>query len=161
MKYPEIDESKRAEVMKIIDAAASLMAEKDCETDISAKKELETLQKQLTETTGNKNVRVDDYQRYWSYTSLETVARNALHQPPQKSGMTDEQLSELIRRICELDFDVPENALEATNDYFLEVLKVETGLNNITDYIYWPEEAGLAPDASFDEITAKILADKK
>lgn len=82
-----------------------------------------------------------------------------MHQPPKKCGMTDEQLTELIRRICELDFDVPQNALEATNDYFLEVLEIETGLSDITDYIYYPEEVGLKPDAGLDEITAKILAD--
>jgi len=161
MKYPPIDESKLQEVMKIIDAAASLMAEKDCEEEEAARNELETLQKQLIEVTKNKKINIRDYQRYWSATSLETVGRSALYPSPQKNGMTDEQLTELIRRICELDFDVPENALEATNDYFLEVLEVETGLDNISDYIYWPEEVGLNPDAELDEIIAKILADRK
>lgn len=161
MKYPEIDESKLPEVMKIIDTAANLMAEKDCETDMVAKQELNTLQKQLIEVTGNPQINIRDYRRYWAATNLETVGRSALYLPPKKTGLTDAQLTELIRRISELDFDVPKNALEATNDYFLEVLEVETGLDNITDYIYWPEEAGLAPDASLDEITAKILTDKK
>lgn len=159
MKYPEIDEAKLQEAMKIIDTAASLMEEKDCETDAAAGKELDALQEQLREITGNKKLQIMEYNAYWSYTSLETVARNAMHQPPKKCGMTDGQLTELIRRICELDFDVPQNALEATNDYFLEVLEIETGLSDITDYIYYPEEVGLKPDAGLDEITAKILAD--
>lgn len=82
-----------------------------------------------------------------------------MHQPPKKCGMTDGQLTELIRRISELDFDVPQNALEATNDYFLEVLEIETGLDNVSDYIYWPDVVGLDLHAGLDEITAKILAD--
>lgn len=161
MKYPEIDESKLPEVMKIINDAANLMAEKDCREDEEAKKELETLQKQLIEATGKPQINIRDYQRYWASTNLETVGRSALYPPPQKSNMTDEQLTELIRRISELDFDVPENALEAINDYFLEVLEVETGLDNITDYIYWPNLVGLDLHAELDEIITKILADKK
>ncbi|MDE7201158.1 MAG: hypothetical protein K2O91_04445 [Lachnospiraceae bacterium] len=161
MKYPEIDESKLPEVMEIIDAAASLMEEKDCDQDAAAKKELDALQKRLREITGKKNLLITEYNAYWSYTSLETVARNAMHLPPQKSGMTDEQLTELIRRISELDFDVPKNALEATNDYFLQVLEVETGLDDVSDYIYWPDQIGLDLHASLNEITAKILADRK
>lgn len=161
MKYPEIDESKLQEAMNIIDKAAQLMEEKDCEGDTDAKKDLDALEKQLREITGKKKLCITEYNAYWSYTSLETVARDALHQPPVKTGMTDEQLTELIRRICELDFDVPQNALEATNDYFLEVLEIETGLDNVSDYIYWPDAVGLDMDAGLDEITAKILADKK
>lgn len=161
MKYPEIDESKLQEVMNIIDKAAQLMEEKDYEGDADAKKELDAFEKQLCEITGKKKLCITEYNAYWSYTSLETVARHALHQPPVKTGMTDEQLTELIRRICELDFDVPQNALEATNDYFLEVLEIETGLDNVSDYIYWPDAVGLDMDAGLDEITAKILADKK
>lgn len=46
-------------------------------------------------------------------------------------------------------------------DYMLKVLEVETGLDNITDYVYYPEEVGLDPDASFEEIVEKILLDRK
>lgn len=159
MKYPEIDESKLQEVMRIIETAASLMEEKDWEGDTEAGSELAALQKQLREITGNEKLQITDYNAYWSYTSLETVARNALHQPPVKTGMTDEQLTELIRRISELDFDVPENALEATTDYFIQVLEIETGLDDVSDYIYWPDVVGLDLHAGLDEITAKILAD--
>lgn len=165
MKYPEIDESKLQEVMRIIETAASLMEEngfmeeEDWEGDTEAGSELTALQKQLREITGDEKLQITDYYAYWSYTSLETVARNVLHQPPVKTGMTDEQLTELIRRISELDFDVPENALEATTDYFIQVLEIETGLDDVSDYIYCPEEVGLDLQAGLDEITAKILAD--
>lgn len=80
---------------------------------------------------------------------------------PQKSGMTDGQLAELVSRIFNLDFGADENETEALNDYFLEVLKVETGLPDISNYIYYPDAVGLDPDAGPEEIAAKILADRK
>ncbi len=161
MNYPEIDSSKLSEVMKIIEAAASLMEEKDCDSDAEAAKELDTLQKQLCEITGNENLCIRDYNAYWSYTSLETVAYSALFQPPAKTGMTDAQITELIQRIYKLDFDVPGKELEAVSEYFLEVLAVETGLHNVSDYIYCPNEIGLDLHADLEEITARILADSK
>ncbi|MDE5782565.1 MAG: hypothetical protein K2I03_14005, partial [Lachnospiraceae bacterium] len=50
---------------------------------------------------------------------------------------------------------------EAELDYWMNVLEIETGLNNITDYIFYPDLVGLELDASLDEIIAKILIDKK
>ena len=167
MKYPEIDESKLQEVMRIIETAASLMEEtglmeeKDWEGDTEAGSELAALQKQLREITGNENLCIKDYNAYWSYTSLETVAYSALFQPPAKTGMTDAQITELIQRIYKLDFDVPEKELEAVSEYFLDVLAVETGLHNVSDYIYCPNEIGLDLHADLEEITARILADSK
>ena len=38
---------------------------------------------------------------------------------------------------------------------------METGLNNITDYIFNSDEIGFALDASPEEIITKILSDKK
>lgn len=46
-------------------------------------------------------------------------------------------------------------------NYFVEILEVETGLDNVTDYIYYPQLAGLEPDASEEDIIKKIIADKK
>ena len=161
MTYPKIDESKLPEVMKIIDTAANLMEEKDCTDDKEAQKELDALQKELRELTSNKNIEISAYQEYWAYTSLESIARSALLGSPEKHNLTDEELTELIRKVYTLDFDAPEDETEALNDYFLEVLEVETGLDNFTDYIYEPSEVGLAEDAELDEVIAKILADRK
>lgn len=161
MKNPKIDESKLPEVMRIIDKAANLMEEKDCDDDEEARKELAALQEELQELTGNKKIEISACQEYWAYTSLESIARSALLGSPEKQNLTDEELTELIRKVYNLDFDAPEDEVEALNDYFLEVLEVETGLDNLTDYIYEPSEVGLAEDAGLDEVIAKVLADRK
>lgn len=130
------------------------MAEKDCE-DKEVKQELLSLQTKLREITGNKKLQIQDYKRYWSYTDLETIAKTIMFLPPQKSNLTEEAIKEIIFNICKVKYD------EATMDYMLKVLEVETGLDNITDYVYYPEEVGLDPDASFEEIVEKILLDRK
>lgn len=56
MKKISIDETKLPAVMEIIDKSAVLMEEKDCDSDEEAKKELEQLQKNLREITGNKKI---------------------------------------------------------------------------------------------------------
>lgn len=158
MNLPEIDETKLPEVMELIDKAANLIEQKDCKADKSAKHELEDLQKRLRDITGNKKTKISNYQAYWAYTDLETAARTALLHKPQKSNLTDEKLETMIRTIMKVDF---KQDIEATINYFFEVLKVETGLDNITDYIYYPQFVGLEAEASEEEIIKKIIADKK
>lgn len=154
MKAPQIDETKLAEVMELIESAAGLMEEKDCEADREAKKELRDLQSRLEEITGNKKIKISSYCAYWSYASLETVARQALLLPPRKSNLTDAQLAEIIRSIYTVKFR------EAEMDYFLEVLRVETGLDDVSDYIFEPTLKGLDMQASADEIIEKIMAER-
>lgn len=102
----------------------------DCENDPAAKKELAGLQKKLREVTGKKRIAIKQFMAYRSYTSLETAARMALLPKPVKTGLTDEQISEIAYKVCRVEYD------EAALDFFIKVLKVETGLNNITDYIF-------------------------
>lgn len=83
MKLPEIDETKLPEVMELIDKAAQFIEEKDCKKDKEAKSELKDLQNRLCDVTGNKKIEISNYQAYWSYTTLETVARMALCGKPQ------------------------------------------------------------------------------
>lgn len=73
---------------------------------------------------------------------------------PVKEDLSDEEIRELIQKIAEAEFD------EEVNDYFLNVLRVETGLHNITDYIYNPDELGMDLDASMEEVIERILADR-
>lgn len=155
MRSPEIDESKLPEIMEIIKTSASLIETKDCENDTAAKKELAGLQKKLREVTGKKRIAIKQFMAYWSYTSLENAARMALLPKPVKTGLTDEQISEIAYKVCRVEYD------EAALDFFIKVLKVETGLNNITDYIFNSDEIGFALDASPEEIITKILSDKK
>lgn len=153
MKTPVIDEAKLPEVMKIIAEANSLMTEKDCEDDKTAKAELENLQKQLREVTGNNQIVIKDFWMYDAATDLETVARGALMSPPEKEDVTEEQIREIVVSI--LDHGGAEMA------HWLHFLTVNTGLENLTDYIFYPDFFGLDGDASLEEIADKIIEDMK
>lgn len=153
MKKITIDETKLPEVMEIIEKAAALMEEKNCEDDKEAKKDLAKYQKDLREISGNKKIQIKDFQRYWSYTDLETMARKALMSPPCKSNVSDAQIREIVLNILEHG--------EAEMDWWLKYLEVNTGLDNLTDYIFYPDLVGLDSQATLEEIADKIIADKK
>ncbi|MBQ7775321.1 MAG: hypothetical protein IJ379_05315 [Lachnospiraceae bacterium] len=70
--------------------------------------------------------------------------------------MSDEQLIELIRRICEVDV-----SSEREHVHLLNLLKAETGIVAVSDYIYYPELVGLPNDISFEDLCKKILEDRK
>lgn len=153
MKKISIDETKLPAVMEIIDKAAVLMEEKDCDSDEEAKKELEQLQKNLREITGNKKIEMNNFQAYWSYTDLETVAYKALMPSPLKTDLTNEQLKEIVLHI--MDFG------EAEMEWWVEYLEINTGLDNLTDYIFAPDLIGLDLHATLEQIADKIITDRK
>lgn len=152
MKAPEIDESKLPKVMELIEKAASIMEENMGSDDATVKQELDDLQKKLRDITGNKKLNVNEFQRYWSYTSLETMAKKALRLPPEKCDVTDDQIWEIVVNILNHD--------EADMDYWLKFLKVNTGLTDLTDYIFYPNFKGMDGDATLEQIADKIIADK-
>ncbi len=45
-------------------------------------------------------------------------------------------------------------------DWWLEYLKVNTGLVNLTDYILYPNLVGLDMQAALEQIADKIIADR-
>lgn len=153
MKKTIIDETKLPEVKKIISDADSLMTEKDCENDAIYKKELEALQDRLREITGNAQIKIRDYWRYDEAVSLETVARGALMSPPEKEELTDKQIKEIVVKILEHE--------EAEMDWWLNYLRVNTGLDNLTDYIFYPDLVGIDREASLEQIADKIIEDRK
>lgn len=153
MKEISIDKTKIPEAMKMIEKAASLMAEKDCDSDIEAKKVLAGLETDLRELSGNKSLQIKDFQRYWSYTDLETAAKKALMAPPSKENLTDAQLKEMVLNILKHG--------EAEMDWQLMYLKLNTGLDNLTDYIFYPDLVGLGPQATLEQIADKIISDRK
>lgn len=57
--------------------------------------------------------------------------------------------------ICECNYS------ESENDYYIKLLKMETGLTDLTDYIYYPNKIGLKLDAEPNDIADKILLDRK
>lgn len=153
MKKPMIDETKLPEVKKIISDANSLMTEKDCENDDVYKKELEVLQDRLRELTGNAQIKIRDFWRYDEAVSDETAARGALMSPPEKEDLTNEQIKEIVVHILEHE--------EAEMDWWLDCLRVNTGLDNLTDYIFYPDLVGLDREASLEQIADKIIEDRK
>lgn len=153
MKNIDIDETKIPAVKEIIEKAAELMEEKDCDSDKDAKKELAELQRELREAAGNKKLQIKEYQRYWSYTDLETMARKALMAPPLKSDLTNAQIREIVLNIL--------NHNEAEMDWWLMYLEINTGLDNLTDYIFYPDLVGLSPEAELEQIAEKIIEDRK
>lgn len=159
MKKMDIDETKIPSVMEMIKKAAELMEEKDCEGDGYAKRNLAELQRKLREAAGNKKLQIMSFQKYWSYTDLETMARKALMAPPLKGELSDAHLKEIVLNIM--------NHNEAEMDWWLEYLEINTGLDNLTDYIFYPDLVGLSLaddlslEAELDQIADKIISDRK
>ena len=153
MKNVNIDEMKLPAVMEIIEKAASLMEEKNCNNDKNVKKELNQLQKELREITGNKKIKISTFQKYWSYADLEVMARKALMSPPLKSDIANEQIKEIVLNILGYG--------EAEMDWWLKYLEINTGLDNLTDYIFYPDLIGLDSQSTLEQIADKIIADRK
>ena len=152
MKKVPIDEVKIPMAMEIIEKVASLMAERDCVQDQKAREELAELQDRLRELARNQRLQIIDFQRYWSYTSLETMVRKALMAPPSKDNVSNEQIKEIVLGILKHN--------EAEMDWWLEYLKVNTGLVNLTDYIFYPNLVGLDMQATLEQIADKIITDR-
>ena len=155
MQKPILDETKLPAVMEIIDRLAVIFDEEDFENDEVIKKEISELESKLIELTGKNIEQCQPFQNYWAYTDLETVAKRILSAKPQKEKLSEEQLHEIYENIINVCQG------EAETDYLLEVLKVETGIEDIEDYIYWPDVVGLDMNASEEEIFQRILADRK
>lgn len=153
MKKIVINEAKLPEVMDIIEAAAELMDKRDYDSDADSKSRLEEYQKRLIAITGNNKLEIEAFREYWGWTSLETVARKALMPPPEKTELTDEQIKEIVTNIMSLE--------EEEMDWYLEYLEINTGLDNLTDYIFYPDLVGLDRNADLNQIADKIITDRK
>lgn len=153
MKKIVIEESKLPEVMDIIEDAAELMDKRDYNSDAAVRSKLEEYQKRLIAVTGNDKLEIEAFREYWGWTSLETVARKALMPPPDKTEVTDEQIKEIVTNITSLE--------EEETDWYLEFLKINTGLDNLSDYIFYPDLVGLDRNADLNQIADKIIADRK
>ena len=153
IKKIEIDETKLPEVMRMIDAAAVLMAEKDCDSDEGAKQELIKLEQDLRDITGNHDLKISDFRRYWSAVDLKTVARGALMQMPPKENLTDAEIKEIAVNIL--------NRQQAEMDWWLNYLRVNTGLDNLTDYIFFPIRLGLRRTQRWSKLRIKLSRTEK
>lgn len=156
MELPKIDETKLPAVKEIIDEINHFVIDENCDEESPEVKELA---QKLREVTGKEELSIALFMYYSSYTTLEDAATMALLPIPQKSGLSDEEIRDLIGKIASADIVCSYG--EAINDYFLDILKLETGLDNITDYIFNPDEIGMDLHASIEEITERIIADRK
>lgn len=73
--------------------------------------------------------------------------------PPEKEELTDKQIKEIVVKILEYE--------EAEMDWWLNYLRVNTGLDNLTDYIFYPDLVGIDREASLEQIADKIIEDRR
>lgn len=73
--------------------------------------------------------------------------------PPSKDDLTNAQIREIVLNIFSFNED--------EMDWWLKYLKINTGLDNLTDYIFYPNRVGLDPQAALEQIANKIIADRK
>lgn len=94
-----------------------------------------------------------DFSEYWSWTSLEDIAKEiSLPSPPVVSDITVEEAVKIIEMIAELKspegIEEVEEVYPYTN-YYIELLEKSIPNNNVSDLIYWydVEEYGHEPTA--------------
>lgn len=141
LEFPKIDESKLEEIKNLID----IIAEKgidDCSEELTS----------LNSITGKKYEGVE-FAEYWGWIDLDTLAKKVLMPLPKKIDLTEEEIREVVENILDND--------EAEMDYWLEFLSINTGLDNLSDYIFYPDRVGLHDEASLIEIADKIIIDKR
>ena len=139
------NDAKLKAVMDIVDE----IAESNDEVRINE------LESKLREITGRTDINASDCFEYWGWTNLEDLAKTFLIPLPIKNGLNDEQLAEIITKICECQYS------ESETNYQINALEKETGLDNVSDYIFYPDTVGLSRNATISEIIEKILADRK
>ena len=138
------EKTKLKKGMDLIDK----LAEPDDSDDI-ARLELE-----IREITGKSDLSANECKEYWGWTSLEELAKRFLLPTPQAQGLSDEELAIIVEKIANVEYS------ESEMDYQLDVLAKETGLINVSDYIFYPNLIGLELNADVQEIIDKILADR-
>ena len=138
------EKTKLKKVMDLIDKLAE-----PADSDDIARLELE-----IREITGKSDLSANECKEYWGWTSLEELAKRFLLPTPQAQGLSDEELAIIVEKIANVEYS------ESEMDYQLDVLAKETGLINVSDYIFYPNLIGLELNADVQEIIAKILADR-
>lgn len=82
----------------------------------------------------------------------ETKIPAAMEIIEKAAELTDAQIRKIVTGI--LTFR------GAEMDWWLNYLRINTGLENLTDYIFYPDFFGLDRQAGLDEIAEKIIADR-
>lgn len=114
---------------------------------------LKKLQDYLQKITGKKLENMESFRKYWEFTTLEDVAKKTLMPVPLHENLSNEQIKDIIINL----FDHKEFEI----GWYIDYLKVNTGIINISDYIYYPESVGIAYNASMNQIAERIIEDRK
>ncbi len=138
------DKMKLKKVMELIDKIV----------DSNNGDDIVRMELELRKITGKSDLSANDCREYWGWTTLEELAKRFLMPVPQVQGLSDEELAVIVEKIANVEYS------ESEMDYQLEVLEKETGLINVSDYIFYPNLIGLKLDADISEIISKILADR-
>ncbi|MBQ6696481.1 MAG: hypothetical protein IJN16_07235 [Lachnospiraceae bacterium] len=138
------DKTKLKKVMELIDKIV----------DSNNGDDIVRMELELRKITGKSDLSANDCREYWGWTTLEELAKRFLMPVPQVQGLSDEELAVIVEKIANVEYS------ESEMDYQLEVLEKETGLINVSDYIFYPNLIGLKLDADIPEIISKILADR-
>ena len=150
-------DEKLSEVMEMIEKAAAIMEERDMETDKSAKKEIAELQNRIRTLTGKKQFDIKQIYGYWAYSDLETIATKLLMKEPQNYGLSDAALKNLILSI----FASGDLTKEACFDYWYDFLELETGIEDVMDYLFCEDEKGEIVYAPIDVIMEQISQNRQ
>lgn len=134
-------DQKLERAMEIICKADEIMQDEGITEAVKA------LEKELTEITGRQQ-NIEDYRYYSEVTSLEEIAKAALMPNPQKEdNISEDKIREVVLTFLKKS--------ESEQGYWLKWLKINTGCSS--DYIFYPESAGLPRDASMEQIAEKII----
>lgn len=146
------NEDNLYELMDTVDRIAEIL-ETGYEQDSDG--EFEYLSQRLEELTGRTDIDTSSFAGYYNRTSLEELARSLLLPIPERQGLSDNELESIIFDVCEGDLSDSELA------YYIEVLRLETGLTDIYDYLFYPNMVGLDYHADTSQIAEKIFLDRR
>ena len=99
------------------------------------------------------------FEQYWSYTSLDDIVDRVLMPEYEAIKLSDEELREKLEKLVDgLNTFIKESEL----DRMIMELEIDTGLDNVSDYLFWPELIdGLGKNADAETKIKKILEDRK
>jgi len=120
IQFPEISQEKFSELSDLIE-------------QINQAEHPEEFEKQLQTITGKQGLPVSQVLEYWGYISLEDLVSSLLMPEPEKQNLSDAELVEIITAVYDCRYS------QAEMDYLLKVLRIETGWQDISDLIFYPE----------------------
>ena len=85
---------------------------------------------QLENITGKENIDVDNFRDFWGFTSAESIAERLLMPEAKKLNLSDERITEIIKKICLCDYS------EAETDTGLRFLKRKRVFVSAIIYIF-------------------------